>query len=152
MNAGRPASPEAARVARATPRAHAGRVKLTLRARGAADADTAWQRYLHPALWPTWAPQIRSVETGDTLCAGMRGRVRPVVGPAVAFVIASVDPEARTWSWRVQAGPVRMRLSHAVRPYGTTGCATRLTVEGPLPVVLAYAPLAQVALRRLVRP
>ncbi|MEU6389552.1 SRPBCC family protein [Streptomyces sp. NPDC046939] len=125
---------------------------MTLRARGAADPDTVWQRYLHPALWPGWAPQIRSVETGDELRAGMRGRLRPVVGPAVAFVITSVDVEARTWSWRVAAGPFRMRLWHAVRPHGVSGAATELTVEGPLPVVLAYAPLARYALRRLVRP
>ncbi|MFI0237880.1 SRPBCC family protein [Streptomyces sp. NPDC016845] len=127
-------------------------MRLTLRARGAANADTAWRRYLHPALWPTWAPQIRSVETGETLRAGMRGRLRPAVGPAVAFVITSVDPAARSWSWRVQAGPVRMRLWHEVRPYGASGAATRLRVEGALPVVLAYAPLALIALRRLVRP
>ncbi|MGY0021511.1 SRPBCC family protein [Streptomyces sp. cg35] len=127
-------------------------MRLTLRAQGAADVDTVWQRYAQPALWPTWAPQIRSVETEHELRAGMRGRLRPVAGPAVRFVVTAVDHRARTWSWRVQAGPARMRLWHAVRPSGGTGAVTRLRIEGPVLVVLAYAPLARRALRHLVRP
>ncbi|WP_420036929.1 SRPBCC family protein [Streptomyces sp. cg28] len=127
-------------------------MRLTLSEQGAADADTVWRRYAQPARWPTWAPQIRSVETEPELRAGMWGRVRPVVGPAVRFVVEAVDHEARTWSWRVQAGPVRLRLDHAVDRSGRSGAATRLTVTGPAPVVLAYAPLARRALRRLVRP
>ncbi|MEU6845289.1 SRPBCC family protein [Streptomyces sp. NPDC046716] len=120
--------------------------------RGAADAETVWERYARPARWPTWAPQIRSVETEPALRAGMRGRVRPVVGPAVRFVVTAVDHDARTWSWRVRAGPFRLRLDHAVDRCGSSGAATRLTLAGPAPVVLAYAPLARRALRRLVRP
>ncbi|MFD8566924.1 SRPBCC family protein [Streptomyces sp. NPDC059639] len=125
---------------------------MTLRAQGAADVDTVWQRYARPALWSTWAPQIRSVESEPELRAGMRGKVRPVAGPAVRFVVTAVDHEALTWTWRVQAGPFSLLLRHAVDRGGSTGAVTRLTVEGPAPVVLAYAPVARHALRRLVRP
>ncbi|MER5946526.1 SRPBCC family protein [Streptomyces sp. NPDC001904] len=127
-------------------------MRLTLSEQGGADADTVWRRYAQPARWPAWAPQIRSVETEPELRAGIRGRVRPVAGPAVRFVVTAVDQEARTWSWRVQAGPIRLRLDHAVERCGRSGAATRLTLTGFAPVVLAYAPLARRALRRLVRP
>ncbi|WP_353946125.1 SRPBCC family protein [Streptomyces sp. HUAS MG91] len=126
-------------------------MRLTLSEQGGADVDTVWQRYARPVLWSAWAPQIRSVETEPELRAGIRGKVRPVAGPAVRFVVTAVDHEARTWSWRVQAGPFRLRLDHAVDRCGPSGTATRLTVTGPAPVVLAYAPLARRALRRLVR-
>ncbi|MBO1330680.1 SRPBCC family protein [Streptomyces sp. VRA16 Mangrove soil] len=127
-------------------------MRLRLRAHGAADVDTVWRRYAEPALWSTWAPQIRSVESEPELRAGMRGRVRPVVGPSVRFLVTDVDDAARTWCWRVQAGPVRMELGHTVDSDGRPGAATELTVEGPALVVLAYAPLARRALRNLVRP
>ncbi|WP_433570317.1 SRPBCC family protein [Streptomyces sp. CA-251247] len=127
-------------------------MKLTLRARGAAPPDTVWQRYVQPALWPTWAPQIRSVDTEPELRAGMRGRLLPWAGPAVRFVVTAVDHEDRTWSWRVQTGPVRMQLWHAVRPCEGSATTTELHIEGPLFVVAVYAPLAKRALRHLVRP
>ncbi|MHB9757384.1 SRPBCC family protein [Streptomyces sp. BYX5S] len=127
-------------------------MRLRLRVQGAADVDTVWRRYAEPALWSTWAAQIRSVETEGVLRAGMRGRVKPVVGPAVRFVVTDVDVEARAWAWRVRAGPVRMQLGHTVDRSGVSGVSTRLTIEGPALVVLAYAPLARHALHRLVRP
>ncbi|MGW5866454.1 SRPBCC family protein [Streptomyces sp. NPDC055239] len=122
-----------------------------MRAVGAASVDTVWQRYVRTAAWPTWAPQIRAVEAEAELRAGMRGRVVPVVGPGVAFVIEAVDHQAHTWRWRVQAGPVRMRLWHAVRARTPSGTETDLHIDGPALVVVAYAPLAQRALRRLVQ-
>ncbi|WSV65599.1 SRPBCC family protein [Streptomyces sp. NBC_01013] len=114
--------------------------------------ETVWQRYVRTAAWPTWAPQIRAVESEAELRAGMRGRVVPVVGPGVSFVIEAVDHQARTWRWRVQAGPVRMRLWHAVRARTPSGTETELHIDGPAPVVVAYAPVAHRALRRLVAP
>ncbi|MGW6062631.1 SRPBCC family protein [Streptomyces sp. NPDC055189] len=126
-------------------------MQRTVRAAGAANVDTVWQRYVRTAAWPTWAPQIRTVEAEQELRAGMRGRVRPVVGPSVAFVVEAVDHEARTWQWRVRMGPVRMRLWHAVLPRDPSGTITELRIDGPAPVVVAYAPVARRALRRLVR-
>ncbi|MFF1699843.1 SRPBCC family protein [Streptomyces sp. NPDC058257] len=118
---------------------------------GAASVEAVWQRYIRTAAWPAWAPQIRAVETEAALRAGMRGRVVPVVGPGVAFVIEAVDHQAHTWRWRVQAGPVRMRLWHVVRARTPSGTETELHIEGPTLVVVAYTPLAQRALRRLVQ-
>ena len=48
-------------------------------------------------------------------------------------------------------GPVTLTLHHAVLEI-STGTETTLEIDGPPLVVLPYAPVAQVALRRLVRP
>ena len=123
----------------------------TLRAAGNADVDLAWERYAVPQLWATWSPQISRVETAaQRIAPGATGKVIGPVGTHVRFVIDDVDEAERTWTWRVRLGPVTLRLWHGVeaRP---GGCATTLRVHGPLPVVAGYAPLAQLALRRLVR-
>ncbi|MFD3650336.1 SRPBCC family protein [Streptomyces cyaneofuscatus] len=125
-------------------------MRRTVRAVGPASAETVWQRYVRTACWQTWAPQIRAVEAEAELRAGMRGRVVPVVGPGVDFAVEAVDHEARTWSWRVRVGPVRMRLWHAVRDDPPFGAETELLIEGPSAVVVVYAPVARLALRRLV--
>jgi len=128
-------------------------MQLMLRAAGPADPDLVWQRYLRPALWSQFSPQIRRVECADPeLRAGSRGRVHGPPGLAVDFLVSEVDVEARTWAWQVRVLllGVRLRLRHGVlcaRP----GTSTWLLVSGPAPVVLAYAPLARWALGRLVR-
>lgn len=128
---------------------------LNLRARGAADPATAWERYADPRLWSTWAPQIQRVSTDLVrLRTGGRGTVHagllahPTV--PVAFEVLDVDEARRTWAWRARLGPIRLLLEHGVEAEGS-GCATWLRVRGPAPVVLAYAPLARIALGRLVR-
>ena len=138
-------------------------MKVTLRADGTAAPDEVWDRYLHPSRWSEWSPQIVRVDTdGDVLTPGLAGVVRGPCGLAVPFRILDVDPAAavRTWSWRVSIGPVSLWLEHAVLPLdGAAGAddpdtrrtATTLEVRGPAPVVLGYAPLAKLALVRLVR-
>ena len=107
-------------------------------------------RYAEPARWPDWAPQINRVDaSADRIAPGVTGRVVGPVGIAVHFVIDAVDEAARRWSWTVHRGPLRVRLQHGVRAR-PTGCATWLTIDAPLPVVLGYAPLARFALGRLV--
>lgn len=125
---------------------------MRLTATGAAPVDEVWDRYVRPSRWPQWSPQIRSVQTSDErLRAGLTGRVHGPFGVRVGFTVDAVDEAARTWSWRVHVGPIVLRLHHAVRASeGDT--RTDLDVDGPLPVVLGYAPLAQWALQRLVRP
>ena len=84
------------------------------------------------------------------LPAGTTGKVRGPLGVSADFVVDAVDEQARTWSWTVRRWPLTLRLTHAVRRR-PGGSMTSLTVEGPLPVVALYAPLARFALGRLVR-
>lgn len=125
---------------------------LTLRASGAADAAEVWERYAVPLRWPTWSPQITRVETSaPRITVGTSGTIVGPLGAHVSFVIDEVDEAVRSWSWRVRVGPVTLRMMHAVSVEGR-GSTTTLRVHGPLPVVLGYAPVAQLALNRLVRP
>lgn len=126
--------------------------RMTLRATGRAPAEDVWERYARPGLWPTWSPQIRSVRVrGDRIEPGMEGEVVSLPGVPVAFVVEEVSEARRRWTWRVRAGPMRMRLHHAVAvlPDGRTG--TELRMEGPLPVLALYAGPARLALHLLVR-
>jgi hypothetical protein len=127
---------------------------LSLQAHGSAPATLAWERYADPALWSTWAPQIQRVDTGiQRLAAGGTGTVRagllrrPTLG--ISFRVLAVDEPAREWAWEAWFGPLRLRLEHGVEAH-LAGSSTWLRVHGPLPVILAYAPVARIALGRLV--
>ena len=123
---------------------------VTLSAAGAASPDEAWDRYAHLARWSQWAPQITRVECDEArLVTGMTGRVIGPLGVGVNFVVDAVDHIGRTWAWTVHVGPIQLELHHSVRS-DPRGCATNLRVEGPLAVVVPYAPLARYALSRLV--
>lgn len=125
---------------------------LDLHATGAADPDTVWNRYADLALWRTWSPQIRSVQAdGTRLVNGLSGDVVGPLGVRVHFVVDAVDGSERSWSWRVQLGPIRVRLAHDVEAH-PEGARTGLRLTGPLPLLAGYAPVAQIALWRLVRP
>lgn len=127
---------------------------LTLRAKGSAPVALAWERYADPALWATWAPQIQRVDTDlQRLAAGGIGSVRagllrrPTL--AIPFEVLAVDEAAREWTWEARLGPIRLWLQHGVTAH-PSGSSTWLLVRGPLPVILAYAPVARIALGRLV--
>lgn len=123
---------------------------MTLAASGGARPDEAWDRYADLGRWSQWAPQINRVEaTDDRLAPGLAGRVVGPFGAYLDFVVDGVDETARRWSWTVRRGPLRLRLEHSVTKRGG-GSATSLRLDGPLPVVVAYAPVARLALRRLV--
>ncbi|MET7507246.1 SRPBCC family protein [Streptomyces albidoflavus] len=118
---------------------------------GPAAPETAWERYARPALWPRWAPHIRRVETdADRIAPGVRGRVFSYAGMRVRFAVERVDESRRMWTWRVALGPLVLRLCHEVTAAPGGGSGTRLTVSGPLPVVVLYRPVAAWALGRLV--
>jgi hypothetical protein len=122
-----------------------------LEARGRAPVDEAWRRYAEIQLWPTWAPQISRVQaSSEHLALGVRGTVYVLGLLPFPFTITSCRPEDRTWSWLVRIGPVELALTHAVEHDGTGSCTT-LDIEGPALVVFAYAPVARIALDRLVR-
>jgi len=138
------------------------RLSLTVRADGGADPDLVWERYARLDLWSTWSPQIRRVEPdGARLSAGLQGLVHGPAGVAARFVVTAVDESARTWSWRVRPAlrtlvtlPVALDLEHAVQARAG-GSQTALTIAGPLraaPLMAGYAPVARLALQRLVRP
>jgi hypothetical protein len=123
---------------------------LRLRAAGPADPEMAWRRYVELGAWRTWAPHILGVDAdAERLALGVRGRVHVLAGLRVPFTVTAVDLPDRTWSWVARLGPVALSLSHAVRAQGR-GSATVLVMDGPALVLLGYAPLAWVALRRLV--
>lgn len=133
-----------------------GRVHLAVG--GPIDAALAWERYARIDRWTWWGRHIDRVDVdGDEvrIRPGLTGRVTS--GPLVArFRVDAVDEAARTWTWTVRLGPLRLRLEHAVMPatqIGThrEGTLTRLVLRGPLPVTMAYAPIAAIALQRLVR-
>ena len=126
---------------------------LTLHATGPIGPEEAWERYAVPARWPEWAPQITGVELPVArLAAGVRGRVRGPLGVTLPFVVETVDEATRQWAWTVSAGPVHLHLAHWVAEGPDGGSTTGLRVTGPPPVVAGYAPLARVAIGRLVRP
>lgn len=124
---------------------------LTQRAAGRAPAELAWRRYEELALWSTWSPQVRGVEAdGDRLRAGLTGEVIGPPGVRVPFRVTYVGD--REWTWQVQLPlGVTVDLHHVVRAT-TTGSSTVLRTTGPVPLVLGYAPVAQLALHRLVAP
>lgn len=130
---------------------------VTLSASGTADAATAWERYAVPTLWPRWAPQLVRVDLADgaeasraRLAEGLTGTVVGPLGVSADFHVDSVEEQARRWAWTVRRGPLTVRLRHGVRERDGGGSTTWLAIDAPLPVAAGYAPIAYLALRRLV--
>lgn len=126
-------------------------MRRSLAVTGPAPPDLVWARYIRPARWPGWSPQIRAVDYPEAeLVAQTSGVVRGPCALAVPFEILSVDPDDRRWTWRVHPPLVgELILVHGVEPVGS-GTRTTLEVTGPALVVPAYLPVAGLALRRLV--
>jgi hypothetical protein len=123
---------------------------LTVRATGPASAAAVWEAYADPQRWPSWAPHIRKVDAVGRLRPGLTGHVTSYVPPALSFEITDVDAKGRRWSWETALGPVRMSFDHGVDPR-PAGSSTWLTMHGQLPLLVLYAPVARLALHRLVR-
>jgi hypothetical protein len=122
---------------------------LTVRAQGPARAPDVWEDYADPMRWPEWAPHIRRVVAIGRLRPGLTGQVFSVLPVPVSFEVIDVDAKRRRWSWKVAMGPVHLRFDHCVEPRAL-GASTWLTMHGPLALLLMYAPIARLALRRLV--
>lgn len=123
--------------------------------------DEVWERYARPAVWSSWAPQIRDVEVEvDRLEPGVTGRVLGWAGLSVDFVVDTWDEERRVWAWTVRprlalprgvplSGRLpELTLRHGVRPEGS-GTRAWLVVQGPAPLVAGYFLPARLALHRL---
>lgn len=124
---------------------------MTLRARGRASSDVVWERYADLDQWTQWSPQIQGVSAPDRrLRPGLAGQVRGPFDVKVSFTVTEVHE--RSWSW-VVALPLgaRLHMTHDVTTLDS-GAAASLRITGPAPLVLTYAPLAQLALHRLVSP
>ncbi len=131
---------------------------LRLSATGAVHPDEVWDRYTRPARWPGWSPHLREVDYPEAVVRpGTTGRVTGVGGVVAVFRIDAVDHEARTWSWSVRTGPLRLSFDHGVDPAEgdpgrAPGSTAWLVTHALWPVAVGYSPLARLALGRLVSP
>jgi uncharacterized protein YndB with AHSA1/START domain len=117
---------------------------------GSVSPEEVWERYTDPALWPTWAPQVRAVTgTVEPVLPGDRGWVLGPVGTRVPFVVLAVDAGSRRWSWRVGVRPAAVVMEHGVDADGH-GSRAWVDIRAPRLLVLPYLPVAWLALRRLV--
>jgi uncharacterized protein YndB with AHSA1/START domain len=129
---------------------------MPLSATGRASPEEVWARYTRPELWPTWSPYLHEVHYPDAVVRpGTTGRVSGVGGVVAVFRIDAVDHAARTWSWSVRSGPLRVSLDHGVVPAGpgsghVGGSRAWLVMHALWPVAVGYAPLARLSLGRLV--
>ncbi|AMY23248.1 hypothetical protein [Rhodococcoides fascians] len=126
-------------------------MRVTLQSTGDAPAPEVWERYMDPTVWKTWAPQIMGVEyRGERLDSDTSGRVLGPFGVPIDFEVHSVDEHSWTWAWSAwfQNRAIGVDLTHGVvsRPSGTRAW---ITIDGPLPLVLPYLPIAKFALGRL---
>jgi hypothetical protein len=125
---------------------------LSLDATGRLHPEAVWSRYTEPARWSTWAPHLREVDYPlQVVQPGTSGRVTTLGGLVAVFRIDAVDHDARTWSWSVRSGPLRLSLDHGVHADGD-GSRAWLVTHALWPVAAGYAPLARWALQRLVTP
>ena len=125
---------------------------LVVDAQGPAAPEEVWRRYSHASRWPTWAPQISGVSgAGDPVAPGDRGWVRGPFPLRLPYTILDVVADERRWSWQVGLGPASVVMEHGVDALDV-GSRAWVRIDVPAPLALPYAPLARLALRRLVCP
>lgn len=119
---------------------------------GDAPVELVWERYTHPSQWPAWAPQIRSVDSDDDpIEPGTRGTVHGPVFTFAPFRIRYVDHRAREWSWWVGLGVLGVGMDHGVDETDG-GSRAWVRIHAHRYLAAPYAPIARLALKRLVRP
>ncbi|WP_231295160.1 SRPBCC family protein [Corynebacterium efficiens] len=123
---------------------------MTVTATGAATPELAWRRSYYLQRWTAWAPHLTGVDADTpTLAAGTRGRVEILRIATARFRILRVNPQARTWTWRVRVGPLNLLLDHGLDEL-PTGTRAWVRIRGPWLILALYRPLMWWALRRLV--
>ena len=124
---------------------------LEVDAEGPAAPDEVWLRYSHASRWPSWAPQVSSVSgAGDPVAAGDRGWVRGPFPLRVPYTVLDVDHDLWRWSWQVGLGLASVLMEHGVDALDV-GSRAWVRIDLPAALALPYAPVARLALRRLVR-
>lgn len=87
---------------------------------GPGEVADVWDRYVRPARWPEWSPQIRGVRYAHpTLGAGTDGVVTGPLGLDVPFRILQVaddDPARRWWTWEIRIPALRVPGEGVARP------------------------------------
>ncbi|MGO4597450.1 SRPBCC family protein [Terrabacter sp. 2RAF25] len=127
-------------------------MRTTVTETGTAAPAVAWSRYDNLDLWATWSPQVQEVIAATRrLAPGLTGLVVGPLGVRLPFEVLTVDADAMEWSWHVRFGLVHATLDHAVRPAPDGGCTSELVIDAPAYAVLAYRPVAALALRSLVK-
>lgn len=53
------------------------------------NAPEVFARWADPATWPTWDPDVKSVEFDSPATLGKRGKLQPMNGPALRFSITA---------------------------------------------------------------
>lgn len=133
--------------------------RIVVRARSRGAVADVWALLADTRQWSSWAPHITEVVTAEPgiVRPGQRLRVRSPVGVAVPATVTLVDP-GRRWDFRVELpGPWSVVSRHDVRRCATGSEAlVTMWVQGPvgsaaLPALIAYRPLAEVAVQRLAR-
>ena len=110
-----------------------------------------WERYAVPGSWPDWLPQITGVDLSTPrLSPGAKGKLHAPMGVSIPFVIDSVDEAGRTFGWTIRIGLLKLRLQNWVHDGPDGGSVAGMRVNGPGPLVSAYAGQAQGALEKLV--
>jgi len=118
---------------------------------GPRDASAVWERYAVPGSWPDWLPQITGVDLSTArLSAGAKGKLHAPMGVSIPFSVESVDEDARTFSWTIRVGLLKLRLENWVHEGSDGGSVAGMRVNGPGPLVSAYAGQARGALEKLV--
>lgn len=120
-------------------------MRRVLTAESTAAPEAAWSLIAEPRRWSQWAPHLRGAWNLGTpeVEAGRLGAAKLLGIVPVPARILDVDP-GRAWTWRV--GP--LTLVHAVDPR-PSGSRVSMILDGPAPIVLAYAPVVQLLTNRL---
>lgn len=125
----------------------------TFSAATSAPPEVAWELLARPESWSRWSPHVRGAWGlgGPEVRDGAAGAVR-LLGllPVPARITGK---RGRSWTWRVGFGLAEM--VHRVEPRPSGGCVVALDLIAPGPLeralALAYGPLIEVSLRRLVQ-
>ncbi len=125
-------------------------MQIRIEAHGSASRDVIWARYADPSRWAGWARQIVAVRADGLLRPGLVGEVVGRFGTRARFVVTDVDEAAGRWSWRVRGGVGPLRATFSIDHSVSEGWSG-LEITGAAPVVLAYEPIARLALASLVR-